>query len=141
MRASKFISFVAGVTSLYGVLIFIGGALSGAGHGSDYFGAALLAPFSAFDDKVWVGLAGIAFWMLVGLLIALRRFVWCRFAAGVLLVAHYIGVVFMSIQREDWYYVGKVWEAAWIIIIPLVGVYFVSQGFMWALITRRQREA
>jgi len=141
MSTRKAICFVAGVTCLYAILIIVGGALAGAGHGSAYFGTVILAPFSAFGDEIWVGLVGIAFWMLVGLLIALRRFVWCRFAAGTVLVAHYFGVVFMSLQREDWYFVDRVWRAAWIIVVPLVGLYVVSQGLMWVLITRRQRDA
>ncbi len=141
MSARKAIALIAGVGAFYGGLVFVSLTLTGAGHGSDYFGAALLAPFSAFGDGLWVLFAGLTLWVLVPLLIAMRRFTWCRFAAAATLVAHYIGVLVVSLQREDWYYVGQVWRAAWVVVVLLGGAYLASQGFMWNLITRRQHGA
>jgi hypothetical protein len=137
MSARKAIAFIASFAALYGGLIFVGLALTGAGHGSDYFGAALLAPFSAFGDGLWVLFAGLTLWVLVPLLVAMRRFTWCRFAAATILVAHYLGVLFVSLGRQDWYYVGQVWRATWVVVVVLAGAYFASQGFMWSLIARR----
>jgi len=141
MSKRKPIAFIAGMAILYGGLIFVGFALSGAGHGSDYFGAALLAPFSAFDDSLWVRIAGLALWISVPVLIAMRRFLWCRVTAATVLLAHYLGVLIMSSQREDWGYVAHVWRHAWVIVVLLAAVYFATQGFMWSLIARRQHGA
>jgi len=138
---SKPIAFIAGMAILYGGLIFVGFALSGAGHGSDYFGAALLAPFSAFDDSLWVLLAGLALWVSVAALIAMRRFLWCRVTAATVLLAHYLGVLMKSSPREDWYYVAQVWRHLWPYVALLAAVYFATQGFMWSLIARREHGA
>ena len=53
-------------------------------------------------------LPGFALWVLVPLLIVMRRFTWCRFAAAAILIAHYLGVLFVTLGRQGGSYVGQV---------------------------------
>jgi hypothetical protein len=134
MSALKSIALAFGISILYFGLVFVGYAFTGAGHGSEYFGAALLAPFSTSEGFAMLGLM---LWPVVGTLLAFRRFRSCQIAAAAILVLHYLGVVLLSFQT-DWYYVGRVWHSMWPIVAAFVVVYLGSQIFMWVLITRRQ---
>jgi hypothetical protein len=63
MSALKSIALVVGISALYCGLVFTGYAFAGAGHGSDFFGTALLAPFSASES---LALLGFVLWQLSG---------------------------------------------------------------------------
>lgn len=141
MKAAKTIPFIAGVASLYTFLIFLSAGLTGAGHGSGFFVVALLVPASIFGGGVWTLWAGVAFWTAVAILVAMRRLVWCRLLAGTLLLSHYMGVLFMSMQQDAWGDLGHVWRVAWATVSLIVGAYLLSQGFLWNLITRKQTDA
>ena len=132
MSALKAIALVVGVSVLYFGLIYVGGAFTGAGHGSDFFVAAMLAPFSASEV---LAPCGMILWPAVAVLLALRRFPACRIAAAAALALHYSGIVIVSFQTE-WFYVGKVWHSLPGVVVAFVAIYFGSQAFMWWLIIR-----
>ena len=134
MSALKSIALAVGISILYFGLVFVSQACTGAGHGSEYFGAALLAPFSVLEG--FAGL-GLALWPVVGTLLAFRRFRSSQIAAATILILHYLGVMVVSFQT-DWYYVGRVWHSMPAIVVALITAYFGSQIFMWILLTRRQ---
>ena len=138
MNGLKAVLLILGIPCLYGVLAFVGSVLAGAGHGSDYFGAVCLAPFSAVSESAWVLIASEAFWVLVAVLIAMRRFQACRLAAAVVLLFHYVAIVIMSLQREDWPYVAQVWHSCGGLVLLLAAFYFWSQAMMWGLIVWRR---
>ncbi len=135
MRALKSIALAVGISILYFGLAFVGYTFTGAGHGSEFFGKVLLAPFNASDRFVMVGLAH---WPIVGTLLAFRHSRSGRLGAAAMLLLHYLGVVVLSFQT-NWYYVGRVWQSMWPTVAALVAVYLGSQIFMWILITRSQR--
>jgi hypothetical protein len=134
MSALKSIALVVGISALYCGLVFTGYSFAGAGHGSDFFGTALLAPFSASES---LALLGFVLWPVVGILLACRRFRGCQIAAAAVLVLHYVGIVVVSFQT-DWYYVGRVWHSLPFMVLAFVAAYFGSQAFMWVLITRKE---
>ena len=140
MNALKSIALVVGISALYFALIFVGYAFGGAGHGSLFFAAALLAPFSTSDGIEGLSPLGLVVWPTVGTLLAFRRFRSCQISCAVVLVVHYVGVVVLSF-RTDWYYVGELWRKMLPIVAPFVAAYFGSQIFMWVLITRKQHAA
>jgi hypothetical protein len=134
MSPLRSIALVVGISALYCGLVFVGYAFTGAGHGSDFFGAALLAPFSASES---MALLGLVLWPVIGMLLAFRRFRACQVAAAAVLVLHYVGIVVVSFQT-DWYYIGRVWQSLPLMVVAFVAAYFGSQIFMWVLITRKQ---
>ncbi len=134
MSTLRSITLAFGITVLYCGLVFVGYAFTGAGHGSEFFGAALLAPCSTSEG---LAMLGLVLWPIVGTLLAFRRFRSCQIAAAAILILHYLGVVVLSF-RTDWYYVGQVWHSVWPLVAAFVAVYLGSQIFMWVLITRRQ---
>jgi len=137
MSTLKGIILVLGISALYCGLAFMGYAFIGAGHGSEFFGQAILAPFSISGTLV---LFGLTLWVLVGVLLALRRFHRYRTAAAAILALHYLGVLAVSFQT-DWYYVGKVWQSLPVMVLVFLIGYLASQVFLWLLITRRQHGA
>jgi hypothetical protein len=138
MSTPKPILLVGGIVALYGALVVLGIFLA---LGSDYFVAVLLAPFSALGNSDWVLVAGMSLWVFVAVLIAMRRFIWCRITAAAVLAAHYVGVLIISLHREDWDHIAYIWRHAWTLIVLLIAAYCASQGFMWRLITRREHGA
>lgn len=137
MIALKSFAFVVGVSALYFALIFLGYAFGGAGHGSVFFAAALLSPFSTSGGVAGLSPLGLAIWPTVGLLLALRRFRSCKIAAAAILVLHYLGIVVLSLQTE-WSSVSRIWHSMWEIVALVVAAYLGSQAYMWVLITRRE---
>ena len=135
MGVIKDLALVVGIPALYCGLFFLGGAFSGAGHGSFYFAGIIMAPFSGFES-----FARIYLWLLVSILLALRRFTACRMTAAAVLVLHYSGVVVLSL-KTDWDSVGRVWHAFPMPILVILAAYFISQIFMWCLIIRRPSES
>lgn len=131
MAVVKSIALVLGLSALFYGLAFLGFASGGAGHGSSFFGEAVLAPFSLIPDFWWFGLG---FWPVVGVLLALRRFYPCRILAGVFLAFHYLGVAGVIVHTE-WYYVGKVLQSLPLMVFLFVLGYVGSQVFLWMLIT------
>jgi len=134
MSALKAIALALGVSVLYLGLVFVGYAFTGAGHGSDFFGAALLAPFSTSEG---FSMLGLVLWPLVGTLLAFRRFRSLQIAAAGILILHYFDILILSFQT-DWYDVGRVWHSMRPIVAAFILVYLGSQIFMWVLITRRR---
>jgi hypothetical protein len=133
MKLLKPIAMVAGLSALYCGLAFLGFAFSGAGHGSAFFGEAVLAPFSVVPGLAWFG---IGLWPVLGVLVALRQFSPCRVLAGIGLAFHYVGVAALSIQTE-WYYVGKVLQSLPFMVTLFLLGYVGGQVSLWLLITRR----
>jgi len=127
MSALKAIALALGVSVLYLGLVFVGYAFTGAGHGSDFFGAALLAPFSTSEG---FSMLGLVLWPLVGTLLAFRRFRSLQIAAAGILILHYLGILILSFQT-DWYDVGRVWHSMRPIVAAFILVYLGSQIFMW----------
>ena len=66
------------------ILVFVGVAAGGLGHGTTLFYDGLLSPFSlvrlsfAHDYRVYIALAFV-FWISVAVLLALRRYPPCRY--------------------------------------------------------------
>ena len=137
MGKLKGMALVLGLSGLYCALAFVGFAFTGGGHGSAFFGEAVLAPFSAISSLTWFGLG---LWPLIGALVALRQFYPCRVLAGVALAVHYLGVVAVSLETE-WYYVGKVFQSLPVMVILFLAGYVGSQIFLWFLIVGRQNAA
>ncbi len=132
MKTLRGIGFVVGVSAFQFFLTFMGMLMGGAGHGSSFFGEALLAPFSASGTQApW----GLAIWPIVGTLLVFRRFQSCRIAAAALLIVHYGGIVLLGVET-DWYSVGRVWSSLFLMVLFLVVAYFGGQIFLWSLITR-----
>ena len=139
MKAFKALSLLIAIPFFYRGLIFFGFLFAGAGHGTDYFGAAMLAPFSTFSESGWTLESGTALWVLVGIFLAFREKLTCRIAACVALILHYLGIISLSVQREHWDDVRKVWNTATWEVIVFVMFYFLSQIFLWGLIVQSKR--
>jgi hypothetical protein len=129
MRTIKGLALVLSISGLYGALIFVAASFTGAGHGSYFFGSALLAPFSG---AAALEVLGFGLWPVVGILLALRRVPACRIAAGTILVLHYFGIAMVSVPR-DWD-VRKVWDLFPVEVSAVAVAYFGSQMFFWILI-------
>ena len=137
MSALKSIALVVGLSILYIGLVIVGFyAFGGAGHGSGFFAAAVLSPFSMSEGVTGLWLFGLVIWPTVGTLLAFRRFHFCTIGAAVVLVLHYLGIVVLSF-RTDWHHVGKVWDAFPILVAAFVATYLGSQAFIWMLIARK----
>lgn len=132
MRAIKATVLVGGIILVYCGLFFLSAAFTGAGHGSDFFLEALVAPFSASE---MIAPVGLALWPLVAILVGMRRFLLCRIAARAVLCLHYAGIGFLCFQT-DWSYVGKVWRSMPGMVVTFIGIYLASQIFMWVTIAR-----
>lgn len=127
------ILLLLGVPAFYFMLCIIGCAFAGDGSGSDYFGAVILAPFSALSEG-WVSLLGVGQWVLLGACLAGRKEQPLRRIAGGILLIHYVGIFVMSRQRDDWSYIDKTIHSLYPTIRTWVVVYGVSQLYMWVLI-------
>jgi len=137
MSAIKAITLAIGISILYCGLIYTGCAFNGAGHGSDFFGSAMLAPFSVISEAIWTFPAGLALWFIIGIILSLRHFTVCRIIAAAILILHYIGIAIIGFQT-GWYDVGRVWNAFPIVVVGFLTVYIASQFFMWILILSKQ---
>lgn len=123
-----------GIPVWYALLTFAGFAFSGGGHGSSFFGEAMLSPISSGNAP----LLGLIFWLAVGLLLAFRRFPVSRLAASIALLCHYAGICMLSLQT-DWAYVKRVWQSLPVFLGVLLMAYLVSHIFMWGLIVSKPK--
>jgi hypothetical protein len=134
VSAPKAIALVVAISALFCVLAFLGAAFTGAGHGSSFFFTAVLAPISASGA---FSLIGLLFWPAVAVLLALRRFLFCRVAAALALLSHYVGIAIVALDTE-WYYVGRVWHSLPALVVVFVALYLGGQVFMWWWIVGKQ---
>jgi hypothetical protein len=117
------------------MLWFLGLALIGAGHGTDFFGAAIVAPFQEIER--W-GACAFLFWPLVGFLAGLSSSAWCRGSAGALILLHYFGIVVLWWDAERTGIV-QAWNSSAGFIMLLGGAYGVGQLALWRALLARQR--
>lgn len=138
MRVVKAIAIIVGISALYHCLFFLGGAFTGAGHGSYFFIELIAAPF--FGAGIFASIGMIAFWPLESVLLALHRFLACRIAAAVGIVTHYIGAVSVCVHTTWDRDLGKAWAYFPGLVAGFFAAYIGSQILMWVLILRRQND-
>ena len=126
----KGIVIIVGLSGLYEALIWVAGSLTGAGHGTDFFYAAVLAPLSVSSALMP---ARTFLWPLVAVMLVLRRFAFCKATLIVVLIAHYLGVL-AWIARTDWEHTFQVCFECPKEVGLFSVAYFGSQIFMWKLI-------
>ncbi|NJM55013.1 MAG: dimethyl sulfoxide reductase anchor subunit [Verrucomicrobiae bacterium] len=127
MRVAKAIATFLGITLWYFGVAFLGYALGGAGHGTTFFGAVAIAPFSApgLPDEVAIG--AILYGPILGILTALRNKVTCAWLAAVLVGIHIIGVVIICLSTE-WENVASTWHRGWPLIV--FWILFYLSGYL-----------
>ncbi len=141
MRVLQGLFLIFSICAIFYVLLFMGAAFGGAGHGTLFFAAALFAPFNMLGDLTQPEVY-YCLWPGVGILLALRSFSICRIAVIALLAVHYLGVVFLCLTTpsSEWYYVGKVWSSTNGFIVMFFGGYLAAQMFIWMLILQVTRK-
>lgn len=126
------------ITAAYMVLFAFGAMFGVGGDGCNYFADWLVSPFSISDN---IAVLGVCIWPLLGLLLSLRGYLYCRMAAATVLVVQYVGIGVRSVTTPEWSYIESVSSDHPGLVVLFVLLYLAGHAVLWLLIARTPEKA